>query len=427
MANDFIFGTDGHVGLSHRKAGELLGVSRTSVWDLIKTDVFTLEEEEDVNRNGIRGEALAKICTYYSTARRITPQARQRCKDLLRDVEDFQALIDGVAGGTDQPQETSLAFDSQSEQVELVPAKGSDYKAQPLDFIFGSDGHAGLSQRKAAELLKVDRVTVSRALKGGDLFSAEESETVAQQGIRGGDLVKLAGYFSQARRVSPETKQHCVRLLEKAAIIGIQTFIDRMAGIKEIAQPQQPAIQQESTGMAIHAEVVELRPNQATPAIVKTTSEEIRKSLFDIAKGCVEGIGVHESIERQYTLQALGTFFPEYKDFAQSAINTVRNSMPLPDNNIPLIPTEIAKRLNGILRRQDLRPWHINDAAREMGWQTCQRIKDRNQWELTEEGQKWAVVVMWADVDGHSGPQIKWYQSAIPEFVKYFRGEMTGN
>lgn len=412
MSNDFIFGTDGHVGLSHRKAGELLGVSRTSVWDLIKTDVFTIEEEEDVNRHGIRGEALAKICTYYSTARRITPQARQRCKDLLNDVEDFQALIDGVANGTEQPQQVEPAVEKVSHHDEI------------RDFIFGSDGHAGLSQHKAAELLKVSQPAIAGLLKGDKLFSRQEAEAIAGQGFRGDKLVKLAVYFSQARRVNPEAKQHCFELLEKAAVIGVQAFIDQLAGVVKTQQSQQPALPQESITVT-HAEVIELRPDQ--PASLGASPEEIRMRLLEFTCGCVEGTGAAESIVKQFKLQSLGAFFPEHRQLALAGVSMVKDNSPIGDNNIPLIPTAIAERLNETLRRKDLKAWHVNDAARQMGWQICQRIKGRGQWELTEEGQKWAVVVLWADADGHSGPQIKWFQSTLPEFAKFFRSQMTGS
>lgn len=100
-----------------------------------------------------------------------------------------------------------------------------------------ADGHAGLSIRKTAELLKVSHPSLIKLMKGGNLFAPEEAESIVAQGFRGGNLVKLARYFSQARQVSEETRQHCLGLLEKAAIIGVQVFIDRMAGITARRKP----------------------------------------------------------------------------------------------------------------------------------------------------------------------------------------------
>lgn len=118
----------------------------------------------------------------------------------------------------------------------------SQNHSESLDFVFGPDGHAGLSQGKAAELLRTNQSTISRLLSGYALFTSDELENVKQQGFRGHALVKLARYLSEARRVGQETKHHCLELLEKAAIIGVQAFIDRLAGIVEQPQSQQPTL-----------------------------------------------------------------------------------------------------------------------------------------------------------------------------------------
>lgn len=99
------------------------------------------------------------------------------------------------------------------------------------DFIVGSNGHAGLSNRKVAELLKVNHTSVGDTLKPGVLFDDNELQSIAAQGFQGGVLIKLATRFAKSDRVKPETRKHCLSFLEKAATIGAQTFIDQMAGI----------------------------------------------------------------------------------------------------------------------------------------------------------------------------------------------------
>lgn len=100
------------------------------------------------------------------------------------------------------------------------------------DFIVGSNGHAGLSNRKTAELLRVNHASVNNVVNSGEIFSSEESESIATQGFQGGELVKLAARFAKSEKVKPETRKHCLAFLEKAAIIGAQIFIDKMAGIE---------------------------------------------------------------------------------------------------------------------------------------------------------------------------------------------------
>jgi hypothetical protein len=111
---------------------------------------------------------------------------------------------------------------------------------QHTDFVIGSNGHAGLSNRKTAELLKVQHTSVDDALKPGGMFTEEELESIAVQGFQGGVLVKLLTRFAKSNRVKPETRIHCLELLEKTATIGAQAFIDKMAGVIQPAQPQVP-------------------------------------------------------------------------------------------------------------------------------------------------------------------------------------------
>lgn len=109
------------------------------------------------------------------------------------------------------------------------------------DFIVGSNGHAGLSNRKAAELLRVHSSSIDELTRGAGFFSESELEFIAAYGFQGAGLVKLATRFAKSDRVKAETRKHCLDLLEKAAIIGAQTFIDKMAGI-DLTPSQQPQL-----------------------------------------------------------------------------------------------------------------------------------------------------------------------------------------
>ena len=111
---------------------------------------------------------------------------------------------------------------------------------QDTDFVIGSNGHAGLSNRKTAELLKVQHTSVDDALKTGGMFTEEEREFIAVQGFQGGVLVKLLMRFAKSNKVKQETRLHCLALLEKTAAVGAQTFIDQMAGLPKPPQHQLP-------------------------------------------------------------------------------------------------------------------------------------------------------------------------------------------
>lgn len=422
MNVEMIFGADGLAGLTKRGVSQVLGVSYSAITEIFRSEIlFTPEEGEVITRQGVRGNDLSRLCAYFQR-RRVSPAARQRCKELLATVSDFQAFINGLVGSEEpaveqlaSPQQLTLAMEEEPPQSHRF----SEIHNEPIEFIFGDDGHAGLSRKKTAELLKVSTPTISKLLVAGvKLFTPEEVETITRQGFRGVYLAKLAGYFSQAKRVNPETKQHCTELLQKAAVIGLQTFIDQLAGVAEVKQPQ---LQPPAIPPTPRTEVIKLRPNQ--PAHIATAPQEIRMQFFSTVCGLVEGVGVAESIEKQFKLKALGSIFPEYKQLADDGANAVKNSATVPDSSNLLIPTDIGRRLGEMLGCETIQPWVVNRAARDMGWQTCRREKKRNIWELTEEGKKHATVVLWADGEGHSGPQIRWYDSTLPEFAQYFRSQ----
>lgn len=109
------------------------------------------------------------------------------------------------------------------------------------DFILGSNGHAGLSNRKTAELLGVSHTTINNVLDSGKLFSLSEAQTIATHGFQGGNLVKLAQNLAKSNQVKQEAREQCLNFLGKSATIGAQVFIDAMAGI-EAPKPQQPAL-----------------------------------------------------------------------------------------------------------------------------------------------------------------------------------------
>jgi hypothetical protein len=121
------------------------------------------------------------------------------------------------------------------------------------DFIFGTNGHAGLSNRKAAELLKVQHTSVDDSLKPGVTFTDLELELIATQGFQGGVLVKLAKRFARSPFVKAETREHCLDFLEKVGIVGAQTFINKMAGVMEPKDNQPLLLPEQRLDIGIRA------------------------------------------------------------------------------------------------------------------------------------------------------------------------------
>lgn len=102
----------------------------------------------------------------------------------------------------------------------------------PKDFVFDTEKtHAKLSKRGTAKLLKVSHTAINNLLNTGNLFSISEVETFEAEGFEGGNLIKLAKYFIKSEKTKPETKFHCLDLIEKMAIVGAQLFIDSLAGV----------------------------------------------------------------------------------------------------------------------------------------------------------------------------------------------------
>jgi|GEM_PF-4922505 len=106
------------------------------------------------------------------------------------------------------------------------------------DFVIGSNGHAGLSNRKTAELLKVNASSITKIMNV-DLYTESELQTISTSGFQGVALVKLAEHFAKSNQVKPETRIHCLNFLSQAATIGAQTFINQMAGVIH-PEPQLP-------------------------------------------------------------------------------------------------------------------------------------------------------------------------------------------
>lgn len=97
------------------------------------------------------------------------------------------------------------------------------------DFIYGNDNHAGLSQRKAAELLKVSNTAIMKVMKSANRFTPEEAESIKTQGFRGREIVKLAGHFAKSSQASKATKDHCVDILTMISLLTAPTYIDLLA------------------------------------------------------------------------------------------------------------------------------------------------------------------------------------------------------
>lgn len=102
------------------------------------------------------------------------------------------------------------------------------------EFIFNG-GHARLSIRKAAELMLVDKESIRNVLKRcGELNLDLDTEIITTQGFGGGELIEIIGYFAMdAKRITDEVRKHNQKIFKQMAVIGAQTFIDRMAGIQE--------------------------------------------------------------------------------------------------------------------------------------------------------------------------------------------------
>ncbi len=112
--------------------------------------------------------------------------------------------------------------------------------SQDTDFVIGSNGHAGLSNRKAGELLSISHTTINTVIETGKIFTAEETQMITECGFQGGNLVKLAQKFAASQKVKEETRKKCLDFLTKAATIGAQMFIDKMAGIPVSEANQTP-------------------------------------------------------------------------------------------------------------------------------------------------------------------------------------------
>lgn len=168
-------------------------------------------------------------------------------------------------------------------------------KDQP-DFIYGNDGHAGLSQRKAAELLKVSDVAILKLLKSANTLTPEETESIKIQGFRGANLIKLAKHFAKSRYTQSETKEHCIDFLEKSAIIGVQTFIDKMAGIPDQPLPQEkppepPKVEPET----VKIDIDPTNPLYATMQLLRS-AEQINAALM---QNIVQTVQLEKRIQEQ--------------------------------------------------------------------------------------------------------------------------------
>lgn len=112
------------------------------------------------------------------------------------------------------------------------------YSDERREYVTISNGHARLSQRKVANLLKVDPMAVNRRVHSVDLYTPERAETIAEQGFEGVDLAVLVEYYAfDSNQASKETKQHCRNIYRQASSKGFQDFIDAIAGIEKQPEP----------------------------------------------------------------------------------------------------------------------------------------------------------------------------------------------
>jgi hypothetical protein len=263
------------------------------------------------------------------------------------------------------------------------------------DFIVGSNGHAGLSNRKAAELLKVQHTSVDDALKFGVLYTSDELEFIATQGFQGGVLVKLATRFAKSDKVKPETRKHCVEFLEKAAIIGAQVFLDQLAGIAPAApQPQQLAFD----------------------AQVRLEADLLQKMLStsDLHCNIVSGV----------LLNFAGSRLPALKSAVNEAHGLLAAATPSPLLLTPtaiglLTPTAIGERL-GVSARQ------VNLLLLDLGYQVknlAKKSKDEPSYLPTDIGRAYASNTlatgrMYDDgADNTSYQHLKW-KSEVVEILR---------
>lgn len=108
---------------------------------------------------------------------------------------------------------------NQDHNAELTPSQ---------DFIIEGN-HARMSQKKVAEITKVNQSTVSRYLcdKVGVDGSKQDGYYIA-----GNALHDLVCYLAlDAKKISDEVRQHNIKLLADSSKVGFQALIDKMAGI----------------------------------------------------------------------------------------------------------------------------------------------------------------------------------------------------
>lgn len=192
------------------------------------------------------------------------------------------------------------------------------------DFILGSNGHAGLSNRKTAELLKVETSTIGRLLKGVALFAKEEAEEITQYGFQGVALVRVIKYFSSSSQVSSSTKSHCLNLLEQMAIIGAQSFIDTMAGVQNQQEYQSAPIKPQDGSEEIKNVVAEWLGHifAKTRILVNEVSRESDRCFALIAKKASdEQLNLVNAIKK-------GIDEIELEIIARKAINSIMHRVP---------------------------------------------------------------------------------------------------
>jgi hypothetical protein len=223
------------------------------------------------------------------------------------------------------------------------------------DFIIGSNGHAGLSNRKAAELLKTSHTTVNRAIESGTVFTESETQMITVSGFQGGTLVKLAEMLAKSNQVKPETREHCFNFLTKAATIGAQTFLDQLAGIS-LQQPQP-------------------QPQLAFDTQVRVEVDLIREVL--------SFAGLDNKLTAGVMLNHAGYRLPEMRQAVNEAHSLLAASAP---SELLMTPTAIGQEL-GISARQ------VNLLLLDIGYQVknLSKSKDAPAYLPTDIGQPYAT------------------------------------
>ena len=255
------------------------------------------------------------------------------------------------------------------------------------DFIVGSNGHAGLSNRKTAELLMVHPSSVDDALKTAGLYTPEETEFIVQYGFQGAGLVKLATRFAKSDKVKAETRKHCIEFLEKAAIIGVQVFLDQMAGI----EPQEPQPQQLAFDTQVRLEM------------------ELLKDALSLSD-------LHQNLSAGVALNFVGSRCPALKSAVNESHALLAAATP---SELLLTPTRIGEQL-GISARQ------VNLLLLDLGYQVknlTKKSKDEPAYFATDIGQPYASNTMATGrlydegADNTSYQHLKW-KSQVVEILR---------